>query len=114
MAPRTEKGSTSPRGFQRRRKCGRPAPSLCRLSFPGRKSDGCGGLNGPRPGHATGVSADAEADRIRSLVLLRAACETVLGRLDDSIDDLALTVQIGDLCTSLSAELDRFAHRNGR
>jgi hypothetical protein len=59
------------------------------------------------------MAADAEADRIRSLVLLRAACETVLGRLDeDSIDDIALTVQIGDLCTSVSAELDRFAHRN--
>jgi hypothetical protein len=59
------------------------------------------------------VTGDAEADRIRSLVVLRAACETVLGRLDeDDVDDLALGVQIGDLCTSLSAELDRFAHRN--
>jgi len=59
------------------------------------------------------VNGDFEADRIRAVVMLRAACETALGRLnEDDLDDLALTVQIGELCTSLSAELDRFAHRN--
>jgi hypothetical protein len=44
---------------------------------------------------------------------LRATCETVLARLDqDDIDDLALTVQIGELCDALSEELARFAERN--
>jgi hypothetical protein len=58
------------------------------------------------------VDQDAEADRIRGLVLLRATCETVLQRLDqDDIDDLALTVQIGELCDTLTGELDRFARR---
>ena len=58
------------------------------------------------------MEPDAEAERIRSLVLLRATCETVLRRLDeDDIDDLALTVQIGELCDTLTSELDRFAHR---
>lgn len=32
---------------------------------------------------------------------------------EDDIDDLALTVQIGDLCDTLSGELDVFANRNG-
>jgi hypothetical protein len=45
--------------------------------------------------------------------MLRATCETVLGRLnEDDIDDLALTVQIGELCESLDKELDRFAKRH--
>ena len=58
------------------------------------------------------MDGDAEAERIRSLVLLRATCETVLRRLDeDDIDDLALTVQIGELCDALNVELDRFARR---
>ena len=61
------------------------------------------------------MEPDAEAERIRSLVLLRATCETVLRRLDeDDIDDLALTVQIGELCDTLTGELDRFAQRNNR
>lgn len=60
------------------------------------------------------MDTDAEADRIRGIVALRASCETALGRLDENdVDDLALTVQIGELCTSLSAELDRFASRHG-
>jgi hypothetical protein len=59
------------------------------------------------------VQSDAEAARIRALVMLRATCETVLGRLnEDDIDDLALTVQIGELCESLDKELDRFANRH--
>jgi hypothetical protein len=59
------------------------------------------------------VDSDAEADRIRGLVMLRATCETVLKRLDeDDLDDLALTVQIGELCDTLSDELARFAHRH--
>ena len=59
------------------------------------------------------MEPDAEADRIRCLILLRATCETVLARLDrDNIDDLALIVQVGDLCDTLSTELARFAHRN--
>lgn len=61
------------------------------------------------------MESDAEAERIRSLVLLRATCETVLRRLDeDDIDDLALTVQIGELCDTLTVELDRFAQRDDR
>jgi hypothetical protein len=64
-------------------------------------------------GTSTSVETDAEADRIRSLVLLRATCETVLRRLDqDDIDDLALTLQIGELRDTLADELDRFAERN--
>ena len=59
------------------------------------------------------MKTDAEAERIRGLVLLRATCETVLKRLDeDDIDDLALTVQISGLCDSLAEELKRFANRN--
>jgi hypothetical protein len=59
------------------------------------------------------MDQDAEADRIRCLILLRATCETVLARLDrDNIDDLALIIQVGDLCDTLSTELTRFAHRN--
>jgi hypothetical protein len=59
------------------------------------------------------MGQEAEADRIRCIVTLRATCETVLGRLDkDDIHDLALTVQIGGLCETLSAELARFANRN--
>jgi hypothetical protein len=59
------------------------------------------------------MEPDAEADRIRCLILLRATCETVLAHLDeDDIDDLALTVQIGELCTTLSNDLERFARRN--
>jgi len=66
-------------------------------------------------GEADPVDTDHEAERIRSLVLLRATCETVLRRLDeDDIDDLALTVQIGELCDTLGDELTRFAYRNGR
>ena len=61
------------------------------------------------------MDPDWEAERVRSLVLLRATCETVLRRLDeDDIDDLALTVQIAELCDSLAAELNRFATRNDR
>lgn len=60
------------------------------------------------------MERDAEAERIRGLVLLRATCETVLRRLDeDEIDDLALTIQIGELCDALEEELKRFANRNG-
>jgi hypothetical protein len=59
------------------------------------------------------MQTDAEADRIRSLILLRATCETVLAHLDeDDIDDLALTVQISELCDTLSDELARVANRN--
>ena len=59
------------------------------------------------------METDAEAQRIRGLVLLRATCDTVLRHLDeDDIDDLALTVQIGELCDALAVELDRFAQRN--
>ena len=59
------------------------------------------------------MESDAEAERIRSLILLRATCETVLGRLnEDDIDDLALTVQIAELCDTLTNELDRFTQRN--
>ena len=59
------------------------------------------------------MEPDAEAERIRGLVLLRATCETVLKRLDeDDIDDVALTVQIGELCDALTDELSRFANRN--
>jgi hypothetical protein len=61
------------------------------------------------------VATDAEAERIRSLVVLRATCETVLRRLDeDDIEDLALTVQITELCDTLCHEIDRFAQRNQR
>jgi hypothetical protein len=59
------------------------------------------------------MEADAEADRIRCIVLLRATCETVLAHLNqDDIDDVALSVQIGELCDTLSGELTRFANRN--
>jgi hypothetical protein len=59
------------------------------------------------------MAVDAEAERIRSLVLLRAACDTALARLDQQdVADLALSIEIGDLCTSLSDELERFAHRH--
>jgi hypothetical protein len=59
------------------------------------------------------MDSDAEAERIRGLVLLRATCETVLKRLDeDDIDDLALSVQIGNLCDSLADEIARFARRS--
>jgi hypothetical protein len=58
------------------------------------------------------VGSDREADRIRSLILLRATCETVLGTLDeDDIDDLALCVQITKLSDSVTEELERFARR---
>ena len=58
------------------------------------------------------MGADTEADRIRSLILLRATCETVLERLDeDDIDDLGLCVQITKLCDTVSEELERFARR---
>jgi hypothetical protein len=58
------------------------------------------------------METDAEADRIRSLILLRATCETVLARLDEhDIDDVALTIQIGELCDTLSDEINRFASR---
>jgi hypothetical protein len=57
------------------------------------------------------MESDAKAERIRRLILLRATCETVLAHLDeDDIDDLALTVQIGELCNTLSDELGRFAN----
>jgi hypothetical protein len=64
------------------------------------------------------METDPEAERIRALILLRATCETVLARLDENdIDDIALTVQINELCDALSGELTRFArrsaHRNG-
>jgi hypothetical protein len=59
------------------------------------------------------MESDAEADRIRSLIVLRATCETVLAHLDqDNINDLALTIQIGEVCDTLSNELERFARRN--
>jgi hypothetical protein len=59
------------------------------------------------------MEPDAEADRIRSLILLRATCETVLAHLDgDDIDDLALTVEISALSQTLSNELARFAQRS--
>ena len=59
------------------------------------------------------MGIDAQAERMRSLVLLRAACETVLHRLDeDDIDDLALTIQVSELCEALSADFERFAQRN--
>jgi hypothetical protein len=59
------------------------------------------------------MEPDAEADRIRCLILLRATCETVLAHLDeDDIDDLALTVEISALCETLSDELTRFAQRS--
>ena len=49
-------------------------------------------------------------ERIRSLVFLRAKCDTVLVHLDEEdIDDLALAVQISELCETLEAELERFA-----
>jgi hypothetical protein len=58
------------------------------------------------------MEADAEADRIRCIVLLRATCETVLAHLNqDDIDDLALSLQIGELSDTLSHELERFARR---
>jgi hypothetical protein len=58
-------------------------------------------------------NSDAEADRIRGLVLLRATCETVMRRLDeDDIDDLALTIQLAELCETLDGELERFAKRD--
>jgi hypothetical protein len=58
------------------------------------------------------VERDLQAERIRSLVLMRATCDTVLHHLDeDDIDDLALAVQISELCDTLEAELRRFAHR---
>jgi hypothetical protein len=58
------------------------------------------------------VSQDGEAERIRGLVLLRATCETVMRRLDeDDIDDLALTIQLAELCETLDGELERFAKR---
>ena len=58
------------------------------------------------------MESDAQAERIRGLILLRAACETVLHRLDeDDIDDLALTVQVTELCDALTGEFDRFAQR---
>jgi hypothetical protein len=59
------------------------------------------------------MDPDGEAERIRGIVLLQATCETVLRRLDaDDIDDLALMVQIGELCETLTKELERFARRN--
>jgi hypothetical protein len=58
------------------------------------------------------MEPDWEAERIRSLILLRATCEKVLQRLDeDDIDDLALSVQITELCDSLANEFGRFPHR---
>jgi hypothetical protein len=58
------------------------------------------------------VRQDTQAERIRSLVLMRATCDTVLHHLDDDdIDDLALAVQISQLCDTLEAELRRFANR---
>lgn len=58
------------------------------------------------------MSQDREAERIRGLVLLRATCDTVMQRLDeDDIDDLALTIQIAELCQTLDDELERFARR---
>jgi hypothetical protein len=61
------------------------------------------------------VKTPDEAERIRALVLLRATCDTVLTRLDeDDIDDLALTVQISELCDTLAEELRRFAERNAK
>jgi hypothetical protein len=47
-----------------------------------------------------------DADRIRALVVLRAACETVLNRLD--ADDIDLIAQVGDLRDALNAELERY------
>jgi hypothetical protein len=48
-----------------------------------------------------------DADRIRALVVLRAACETVLSRLD--VDDLELIAQIGDLRDALRRELEGYS-----
>jgi hypothetical protein len=57
------------------------------------------------------MEPDWEAARIRSLILLRATCEKVLERLDeDDIEDLALTVQITELCDTLANEFDRFQY----
>jgi len=43
---------------------------------------------------------------------MRATCDTVLRHLDeDDIDDLALAVQISELCDTLEAELEQFANR---
>jgi len=58
------------------------------------------------------VHRDAQAERVRSLVRMRATCDTVLRHLDeDDIDDLALAVQISELCDTLEAELEQFANR---
>jgi hypothetical protein len=50
----------------------------------------------------------AEGDRIRALVVLRAACETVLSRLDP--EDIDLIAQIGDLRDTLNEELERYSN----
>jgi hypothetical protein len=82
-----------------------------RSSVSGHGSCECGGLfRADGPGHWPGVEQDIRAERIRSLVVLRAKCDAVLDRLDeDDIDDLALAVVIGEFCDTLEAELERFA-----
>jgi hypothetical protein len=58
------------------------------------------------------MEPDAEAERIRSLVLLRATCATVVDRLNE--DDLGLAIQIRRLCETLDSELDKLANRGIR
>ena len=59
------------------------------------------------------MNTEADADRIRSLILLRAACETAVARLDeDDLYDLGLIVQITELSDTLDDELTAFANRN--
>jgi hypothetical protein len=58
------------------------------------------------------VDPDAETERIRSLILLRATCDTVIDRLsEDDLGDLGLAVQIQQLCDTLEGELNRLANR---
>ena len=58
------------------------------------------------------MESDWEAQRIRSLILLRATCEKAIPRLDeDDIEDIALGIQITELCDTLDNEFARFPHR---
>jgi hypothetical protein len=56
------------------------------------------------------LDENADADRARALILLRATLETVSERLDeDSLDDLGLLTRISELRDLVDQDLQRLA-----
>jgi hypothetical protein len=61
------------------------------------------------------VADEAEADRARALILLRATLETVAGCLDeDSLEDLGLLTRMTELRDLVDEDLQRLAAERRR